>query len=44
MSTERCARLTAIAIANSLDEVWITRQPVLISTYFNQYMPYIFKK
>lgn len=39
MSTKRCARLCAIAIANKLDVVWIALQPILLFAYINQYMP-----
>jgi len=39
MSTERCAELMSISIANKLHEVWIARQPVLIFMYICQYLP-----
>ncbi|XP_064606445.1 dehydrogenase/reductase SDR family member 7-like [Liolophura sinensis] len=39
MSTSRCALLMAVAIANQLDEVWISIHPVLLFTYMAQYMP-----
>ena len=41
MSTERCAELMAIGIANQLDEIWISDQPILAVTYMAQYMPTI---
>lgn len=43
MSTERCAQLMAIAIANELDCCWISLQPVLILHYFAQYTPSFFR-
>ncbi|XP_064605680.1 dehydrogenase/reductase SDR family member 7-like [Liolophura sinensis] len=43
MSTRRCAYLSAVAIANELDEVWIALHPVLGLTYLHQYMPAISK-
>ncbi|KAH3859181.1 dehydrogenase/reductase SDR family member 7-like [Dreissena polymorpha] len=42
MSTARCAQLCAIAMANKLDEVWISQHPVLLVVYCSQYMPTIF--
>lgn len=39
MQTERCAQLCAVAIVNKLDEVWISRNPVLIFLYLSQYAP-----
>ncbi|XP_041354632.1 dehydrogenase/reductase SDR family member 7-like [Gigantopelta aegis] len=39
MATDRCAYLTTVAMANSLDEVWISLQPVLLSFYVIQYFP-----
>ncbi|XP_046579850.1 dehydrogenase/reductase SDR family member 7-like isoform X2 [Haliotis rubra] len=39
MATSRCASLTAVAIANQLDEVWIALHPVLAFTYMFQYFP-----
>jgi dehydrogenase/reductase SDR family protein 7 len=41
MSTERCASLMAVAIANRLSEVWISKHPVLLFVYLTQYMPTI---
>ncbi|XP_050023885.2 dehydrogenase/reductase SDR family member 7-like [Dermacentor andersoni] len=43
MPTERCAQLTAVAIANKMDEVWICQNPVLLIMYLGQYMPSIFR-
>lgn len=42
MTTARCARLCAVAIANRLDEVWISTHPVLFGMYISQYMPTLF--
>ncbi|XP_071080910.1 dehydrogenase/reductase SDR family member 7-like [Haliotis cracherodii] len=39
MATSRCASLTAVAIANQLDEVWISEHPVLAFIYMFQYLP-----
>lgn len=44
MSTERCARLCAIAIVNQLDEAWISINPVLLSLYVSQYAPSLFRR
>ncbi|KAI9561252.1 hypothetical protein GHT06_012208 [Daphnia sinensis] len=43
MSTERCARLCAIAMVNQLDEAWISINPVLLSLYVSQYAPSLFR-
>lgn len=39
MSTERCADLVAVAIANKQKMSWIARQPFLLLAYMAQYMP-----
>lgn len=39
MTTQRCAQLSVVAIANRLDEVWIALNPVLLFTYIYQYCP-----
>ena len=39
MATYRCAELMATSIANKLDEVWISPQPVLSLAYIMQYTP-----
>ena len=39
MATQRCAELMAISIANKLDEVWVSPQPVLSMAYIMQYAP-----
>ncbi|XP_076445464.1 dehydrogenase/reductase SDR family member 7-like [Babylonia areolata] len=39
MATDRCAQLSAVALANRLDEAWISRQPELSYLYINQYLP-----
>jgi len=43
MSTERCAKLMAVAMANNLDEVWILGEPYLLLLYFRQYLPDLFR-
>ena len=43
MSTERCAKLMAVSMANKLDEVWISTQPALLMVYFKQYLPDLFR-
>ncbi|RZF40449.1 hypothetical protein LSTR_LSTR013911 [Laodelphax striatellus] len=44
MSAERCATLSAIAIANKLDEVWMALFPVLHFTYIVVNWPYLTSK
>ena len=39
MATSRCVRLTLVAMANDLKEVWIADQPFLLMIYLWQYMP-----
>lgn len=39
MPTERCAQLMVVATVNKIYESWITRQPILLLTYFSQYFP-----
>jgi len=39
MKTDRCAHLCAVAIANKLDEAWISINPVLFLLYVAQYAP-----
>ncbi|KAI8784628.1 dehydrogenase/reductase SDR family member 7 [Biomphalaria glabrata] len=39
MSTERCAYLSCVAIANRMYEVWITQNPILIVTYIYMFLP-----
>ena len=43
MSTERCAHLMTVGIANNLDEVWITNTPPLLMLYLNQYLPNLYR-
>ena len=43
MSTTRCAHLTAVAVANKLDESWMALQPILLSFYASQYLPSLFR-
>jgi len=39
ITTERCAELMAIAMANNMYEVWISFSPPLFFTYLTQYSP-----
>ncbi|KAK0059855.1 dehydrogenase/reductase SDR family member 7 [Biomphalaria pfeifferi] len=39
MSTERCAYLSCVAIANRMYQVWITQNPILIVTYIYMFLP-----
>lgn len=39
MTTERCAFLCAIAIANNLHEVWMAKFPIVLLAYFSIYCP-----
>lgn len=39
MSTERCAYLSCVAIANQVYETWLVQQPILFLVYINQYIP-----
>lgn len=43
MSTERCARLMAVGMANNLDETWISENPSLVITYISQYFPNFYR-
>lgn len=43
MATERCVYLTAVAIANKLDEAWISLNPVLLDMYLAQYAPSVYR-
>lgn len=43
MSTERCAKLMVVGMANNLDEVWITENPPLLMLYINQYLPNLYR-
>eukprot|EP01012_Entosiphon_sulcatum_P014639 TRINITY_DN1964_c0_g1_i1.p1 TRINITY_DN1964_c0_g1~~TRINITY_DN1964_c0_g1_i1.p1 ORF type:complete len:320 (-),score=45.76 TRINITY_DN1964_c0_g1_i1:101-1060(-) len=42
MATARCVELIMTAIANELDEIWISQHPILFFTYVAQYCPSIF--
>ncbi|KAK7493076.1 hypothetical protein BaRGS_00015597 [Batillaria attramentaria] len=44
MATDRCAQLIAIAIANQIDEAWISMQPELSYLYLNQYLPAVARR
>ena len=39
VSAERCAQLIAIAMANKLHEVWISKHLILLFVYMFQYFP-----
>ena len=40
---KRCAQLISVAMANRLEEVWISKQPILLFIYISQYFPSIFR-
>lgn len=42
MPPARCAQLITIAMANRLDEVWISPNPVLLFVYVSQYCPVLY--
>ncbi len=44
MSTARCAQLMAVALANRMDEVWISLHPFLLLHYVATYLPSLSKK
>lgn len=44
MSTERCAHLMAVSIANKIDQAWIAIQPVLVLHYLVAYLPQVTRK
>lgn len=44
MSTERCAHLSCVAIANKLKESWMAKFPILPLTYLTVYHPVISHK
>ena len=39
MSTARCAHLISVAIANKLEEVWVSNHLPLLAVYCMQYFP-----
>jgi len=39
MSTERCAHLSCVAIANRLKESWMAKFPFILIVYFTIYYP-----
>lgn len=43
LNGNRCAQLIAVAMANNLEEVWISKQPILLFTYLSQYFPTVFR-
>ena len=42
MPPARCAQLMSIAIANRMNEVWISPNPVLLFVYVSQYCPVLY--
>lgn len=42
MPPARCAKLMSIAIANRMNEVWISPNPVLLFVYVSQYCPVLY--
>ena len=42
MPPDRCTRLIAVAMANRLDEVWISPNPILLFIYISQYCPILY--
>lgn len=43
VSVERCVQLIAITMANKLEEVWISKHPILLFVYISQFLPNIAK-
>jgi hypothetical protein len=43
VATNRCGFLMACAVYHKLDEVWISKQPILSYLYMNQYFPTLAK-
>ncbi len=43
VTSERCAYLMTVAMANGLTEIWIALQPILLFTYISQYLPVVAK-
>ena len=39
VSRTRCAKLIVVAMANRLDEVWISNHPILLFVFVSQYAP-----
>ncbi|XP_027200609.2 dehydrogenase/reductase SDR family member 7-like [Dermatophagoides pteronyssinus] len=44
LSAKRCSYLMAIALANHIDQSWISLQPILTFHYFAVYLPQLFRK
>lgn len=44
MTAERCAYLMSVAMANDLDEVWLSGNPELFFLYLYQYFPTITRR
>ena len=42
MPPTRCAQLMSIAIANRINEVWISPNPILLFVYVSQYCPVLY--
>ena len=40
MTSERCAELMVITLANKLNETWISIQPMLLLTYLSAHFNY----
>ncbi len=43
VSAERCAELITVGMANQLDEIWISKNPILLFVYLSQYFPNLAK-
>lgn len=43
ISVERCVELIATTMANKLEEVWISKHPILLFVYLNQFLPTLAK-
>lgn len=43
MTTERCAQLMVVGMANRLDEIWISENPTLLMVYTDQYFPNFYR-
>lgn len=41
METSRCTELILKGIYHSFDEMWVSHQPFLLTTYTAQYFPYL---
>lgn len=43
VTAERCAHLIAVTMANKLDEVWISKHPILLFVYISLLLPNLAK-